>query len=420
MKNLLLFTWSYPYSVAAENTFIPQEITVLAKRFNKIVIAPKLLSGTKEDIPETNVSINKDYALFIKSRVNKIKFLGKAIFDKLLFNEIGSDPMFFLRNPGCVKKAFLYRLISIMTEVWIKKYFQSNKLSISTFIFETWWFDETTLGLANFSEKSKSTFTVTRAHGVDLYEERHFANYIPFRKIAIQKVQYVFPDSLTGSKYLSETYNLKGEKIQLGLLGVTDPGFDCRSSSDGIFRMLSCSFLIPLKRIDLLILGLQQLGMICHQKRFSWVHIGSGPEKEKLAKLAREKIPDNVSFQFIEYPGKKELYDFYSSKCVDLFINVSSTEGTPVAIIEAISCGVPVLATAVGGNKQIVDHENGILLDENPKPEDIAASISHLTDYQDQLKKLREGSKRRWFDSYNADINYNKFADIILNSDLWA
>ena len=88
------------------------------------------------------------------------------------------------------------------------------------------------------------------------------------------------------------------------------------------------------------------------------------------------------------------------------------------ARIEAISCGIPVVATAVGGNKEIVDNETGYLLDENPNPEDIAFAISKLMNDPVRLQSLRSGSKKKWVKSYNADKNYDEFVDIVLNSDV--
>ena len=53
-----------------------------------------------------------------------------------------------------------------------------------------------------------------------------------------------------------------------------------------------------------------------------------------------------------------EVYKYYNEHCADLFINVSSSEGLPVSIMEAISFGIPVIATDVGGTGEIV--KNGI------------------------------------------------------------
>lgn len=48
--------------------------------------------------------------------------------------------------------------------------------------------------------------------------------------------------------------------------------------------------------------------------------------------------------------GNQLVYDFYRNNDVDVFVNLSESEGIPVSIIETISFGVPVVATDVGGN----------------------------------------------------------------------
>ena len=102
---------------------------------------------------------------------------------------------------------------------------------------------------------------------------------------------------------------------------------------------------------------------------------------------------------------------FYRAHPADVFINASETEGTPVAVMEAVSCAIPVIATSVGGNKEIVGESNGILLDENPSPQCIADSIFKLLDDPKMTRGMREGSRLVWMERYNADANYAVFAE---------
>ena len=61
-----------------------------------------------------------------------------------------------------------------------------------------------------------------------------------------------------------------------------------------------------------------------------------------------------------------------------MFINVSSTEGIPVSIMEAMSFGIPVIATAVGGTPEIVNNENGYLLSKDPSAKELAEVIQNF------------------------------------------
>ena len=99
---------------------------------------------------------------------------------------------------------------------------------------------------------------------------------------------------------------------------------------------------------------------------------------------------------------------------VDVFVNVSSTEGTPVSIMEAVSCGIPVLATAVGGNVEIVQERNGYLLSENPTPDEIADALLIVCDNREEILKKRKGSRAVWQERYNETTNFEAFAQALV------
>jgi glycosyltransferase involved in cell wall biosynthesis len=79
--------------------------------------------------------------------------------------------------------------------------------------------------------------------------------------------------------------------------------------------------------------------------------------------------------------------DFYLTQPVDVFVNASTTEGVPVSIMEAMSFGVPVVATDVGGTGELVNSRNGALLVPNPTPAEIADAI--LRTVHDRAAKSR-------------------------------
>ena len=416
MKSLILFTGSYPYSSAAEYTFLPQEINVLSNKFKTITIVPCNIAGTLEPIKIKNVNVNIDYSKFISSKSSRKKYLLSTLFDIWFLFEIYRNLSLFVKSPICFKNAFYYRLLSKMTSDWLKSYFSNNiKHNSSKFIFQTWWFDYTTLGLSEYKNKNQNILIITRAHGSDLYEERSPNSYIPFRKLAIRKVDGIFSASQAGAEYLFKKYPKAKNKIFTGLLGVEDPLFLNSPSIDGKFRVVSCSSLIPLKRIDLLINGLQTFCKNYKNVKIIWTHIGSGPEFNYLKKIANISRTDNFTYFFKGNLSKDQIYDYYKYEPVDLFVNVSSTEGTPVSIMEAISFGIPILATNVGGNKEIVKTKNGIIINSNPSPDELCIEIYKLVNNPDILNNFRAGSRQVWQEEYNAKSNYEKFSKIVFN-----
>lgn len=110
-----------------------------------------------------------------------------------------------------------------------------------------------------------------------------------------------------------------------------------------------------------------------------------------------------------------EIFNFYKSMPVDLFLTVSANEGIPVSIMEAQSFGIPVIATAVGGIPEIVNNINGLLLSANPSPLEIAEAIFKAFSEKEIWGKKRMYSRRNWEENYNAEKNYNAFAAELLS-----
>ena len=100
-----------------------------------------------------------------------------------------------------------------------------------------------------------------------------------------------------------------------------------------------------------------------------------------------------------------------------LFINVSSSEGIPVSIMEAMSAGIPVIATAVGGTPEIVvDRMNGALLSAHPSPEAIAARILEYEALDaDRKRSYREAALETWNRAYDANVNFPAFVRDLLS-----
>jgi sugar transferase (PEP-CTERM/EpsH1 system associated) len=85
--------------------------------------------------------------------------------------------------------------------------------------------------------------------------------------------------------------------------------------------------------------------------------IGTGPHEEKLRMRAKEmNISDNVMF----LGDKDDVPQYYN--CMDIYILSSIAEGISNTILEAMACGLPVIATHIGGTPELIDdNETGFL-----------------------------------------------------------
>jgi glycosyltransferase involved in cell wall biosynthesis len=123
------------------------------------------------------------------------------------------------------------------------------------------------------------------------------------------------------------------------------------------FKIVTVGRLVPWKHIDHLIEALSE----CDEAGL--VIVGDGPERSRLEELARARQLSERVF-FAGQRTKEETLAIMAA--CDLFALNSSYEGFPHVVLEAMSAGLPVVATAVGGTPEIVrDGENGLLIPPN-------------------------------------------------------
>ena len=106
--------------------------------------------------------------------------------------------------------------------------------------------------------------------------------------------------------------------------------------------------------------------------------------------------------------SNEEIFEFYQKEHVNLFVSLSAVEGVPVSIMEAISFGIPVLSTDVGGCKEIVTEKTGILIPLETEMQEIAKLITEFRDSPKNTLKFRKGVRQFWEQHFDAEKNYEK------------
>lgn len=150
-------------------------------------------------------------------------------------------------------------------------------------------------------------------------------------------------------------------------------------------KIVTVGRLIPLKQIDHLILALAE----CDEAGL--VIIGDGPEREKLTALVRDHdLTDRV--HFAGQRSKEETLSLMAA--CDLFVLNSTHEGFPHVVLEAMSVGLPVVATAVGGTPELVrDGENGILIAPNADAA-LSKTLMKLVTSSEERQRLAAGAQQ--------------------------
>jgi len=143
--------------------------------------------------------------------------------------------------------------------------------------------------------------------------------------------------------------------------------------------------LSPEKGIPDLLSAIREVRRAGHPARLALV--GVGPEEESVRVLVADLGLDSA-VHFLGY--RKEMQAVYNS--LDLVVQASHTEGMPNVIIEAMLIGVPVVATDVGGTREVLDGGKSGILVPAGKPAALAEAIARFCgNPQEQTLRTRCG-----------------------------
>jgi sugar transferase (PEP-CTERM/EpsH1 system associated) len=165
-------------------------------------------------------------------------------------------------------------------------------------------------------------------------------------------------------RWLENVVRVPDRKVQTIRNGVDTEKFHPRlrdekglgTRSEGGIVIGTVGRLDPIKRQDLLLQAFSKLDP--DARKVKLLLAGEGPERKRLETL-RDGLPGGDRISFLgEREDVPELY-----RIMDIFVLPSRNEGMSNTILEAMASGLPVIATAVGGNPELVrDGRTGILI----------------------------------------------------------
>lgn len=400
-KTIAIFTEKFPYE--GSEPFLENEIKI-ASRDHDIIVFPrisKINTTIQRDLP-SNVKVvhlvDSEFDLggrrvFLKNLFFNIKLLAIEVF------KTGRFLPFFYR--GRELFAFINKSQSLSEK--IIQYFTENKLE--HVIYYSYWMNEWSLALCIAKVREKKISFVIRLHGYDIFDNRHPNNYLPFRYTNYKYAVRVFVASEHAIKYL-KGLNMFPEKITYSPICTFDYGIGIPGKSNNLV-ILSCSRVIPLKRVHLIPLILEKLN--CQVK---WIHIGNGPEIKKVMSFALN-CSKRIDFEILPFFNNADDYmGFVKSQSINLFLHVSETEGFGVVLIEALSLGIPIFSTNVGVASELVKSElseKGLLIDVDFDVSEVAHQLDlFFTTYPDSIE-FRKQLRNIWVNKFNAEEVYPKF-----------
>ncbi len=135
----------------------------------------------------------------------------------------------------------------------------------------------------------------------------------------------------------------------------------------------------------------------------SVVIAGDGPERSNLESRARV-LGFNGRARFL---GRLEdMGPVYRS--VDLLALPSSTEQMPISVLEAMSCGLPVIATDVGDIREMVSEENRPFI--AASIEEFRANLERMTNDRELRARVGAANRRRCVEVYSATRMFERYA----------
>lgn len=412
MKRCLIFiTRNYPHEKG--EPFIENEISSLNKHFDEVLLISSLTSSNPNQTRMTPSDVHIEYNSKIPFVIAIMKNCYKSLFWKDFFREV-KDERRILNNFRRIAKCAAFSSVPEVAanNIWEKIKGKDFKVYDEIVIY-SYWFHYTAsiaLKIKTFLD-NKNIKVISRAHRYDLYEYADQDNYIPFRNYLLERIDKVVSISDNGEQYLKNKYPDYEQKISCSRLGVPDRGVNPYEKIKE-FHIVSCSRLESVKRVDLIIDILSKLNS---NNRIKWTHFGDGSLFKDISTKAKG-LTDNITPDFKGNKLNEELMEFYKNTHVDLFINVSSSEGIPVSIMEAQSFGIPVIATNVGGTAEIVESGiNGYLIEKDFEIELVVNHIQEIMNMSNEnCKLLRNNSRNLWKQNFNSDKNYKNFINELL------
>lgn len=145
-------------------------------------------------------------------------------------------------------------------------------------------------------------------------------------------------------------------------------------------NILSIGRLVRQKNFGLLI---DAMGLLKNKKNINLTIIGRGPEKNNLLNKAKQM---NINLKIIEPMSYSKLISYYQK--ADFFCLPSLAEGQSKVLLEALACGLPILASDTAANREIIKNNlTGILF--NFDKNDLASKIAQVIDNPRQVQKIR-------------------------------
>jgi colanic acid/amylovoran biosynthesis glycosyltransferase len=249
---------------------------------------------------------------------------------------------------------------------------------------------EPTAAARDFARALDVPFTFT-AHGYDIFRKPP-----PDFAARAADASAVVTVSHANAQYIQQQFNVPPVKVHVIPCGVNTDLFKAAAEEkkNDVPLVVCVARHVVVKNLNLL---LRALSLLAEWKvTFRAVLIGDGPCHEELKELSRDlRLEKQV--EFLGSATQDDVLPWLQR--ANVAVLSSQNEGMPVCLMEAAACGVPVVATAVGGIPELVrDGVTGFLTP--PEPQPFAAALRRVLEQPDLARQMgaaaRADAERRF------------------------
>lgn len=402
---LVIVTTNHPFRfTGGEVMFVAPELPRVVRELGaavRITVAPLHAVGERVEMPE---SVELDMSLSDALCRERLTSYLRAPF----WPGAGREFLLGWRRGGVVGALRVWRWAAMAQVTW--RWARAFPDTQTPTLFYTYWRGGSTLALARLSAERPRMSTVTRAHRYELYEDAFDPPFQPWHSAMYDTLALTATIAQHGYDYLRAA-GVDAQRLGLFRLGTEAAPRPACASDDGVLRIVSCSNASAVKRVPLIASALVTFAAQHPERRVQWTHFGDGPE---LAEV-RRRLADAGSTLEAHLPGavpNAAVLEHYQREPVDVFLLLSASEGLPVSIQEAAAASIPVIATDVGGVRELVSGDNGALLAAEPAPPEVVRALERvlLEGDAERRQARREVSRRRWAEAFDAEVNHTRFA----------
>lgn len=384
---LVILTESFPLGGVTEPNFIRPEVEALAAEFDRVIIAPTIDAGPVTDTLPSNVELDRSMMLSPSAATKTAYGLHPTVWRHLMADSG------YIHSPEQLRAATAFSIYALLYRRRLRSFIKRHRLDPEHTLFYCFWFDYKPASLAGI----RGVRFITRAHGFDIYDsESPFLSH-SWREYTLQRALGCYPASDHGTAYIRTDYPQWADKVSARYLGSPEPAASATGSTTATTPdevvILSVARVSPEKGVVRQLRCVKQWAAESPSRRIRWIHVGDGPQMERLRREAMH-LPGNLT---VEMPGalsNAEVHAMLSRPDITMLVMMSRSEGgRPIAISEAMSHGVPVVATGVGGVPEVIDWEVGALLSPNPDGREFARAAEHVISRRD---KLSANARHRW------------------------